>query len=246
MEAALPVTQALGIVICFRNTPFWNIKQGGTILLASFLVVRKVDPNVKFPLESSSDIPPKPKSKSKSKKKDKEKEAGGSSTPAPEKEAPKDQDKKDGQPADSKPNEGEAAKEETPKKDDSNLKEYYQPLTLRFYSNKPATLEPLSRIVKPVAEVQKYMEEVMDRAERAPTGFLAFCLPREAKTAAAIVDESAATSVAPEDARSKTAAVSEVEDADNNNMANETEFEEFDDELKDFYDSPSGLSPMQV
>jgi hypothetical protein len=240
----------------FPEYSILEYQAGGTILIASFLLVRKVDPNTKFPLESSSDIPPKSKSKaSKSKKKDKEKEkleAGGSSTPAPEKAAQKDQDNKepgtagkDAQPADGKPAEGDAAKEDNTKKNESNLKEYYQPLTMRFYSSKPATLEPLSRIVKPLAEVQKYMEEVMDRAERAPTGFLAFHLPREAKTN---VEESA--SVAPEELKPKTTqttgttpgAVSEVEETDN--MANETEFDELEDELKEFYDPPSGLVPL--
>lgn len=245
----------------FPEYSILEYQAGGTILIASFLLVRKVDSNTKFPLESPSDIPPKSKSKSsKSKKKDKEKEkekldAAGPSTPVPEKEAQKDQDNKDSgtagkeaQPTDGKPKEGDAAKEGTPRKGDSNFKEYYQPLTMRFYSSKPATLEPLSRIVKPVAEVQKYMEEVMDRAERAPTGFLAFHLPREANMNV----EEPTTSVAPEDTKSKAtgtttttaATVSEVEETDT--MANETELEDLDDELKDFYDSPSGLAPLHV
>lgn len=244
----------------FPEYSILEYQAGGTILIASFLLVRKIDANTKFPLESPSDVPPKSKSKSsKSKKKDKEKEkekleAGGPSTPAPEKETPKDQDNKesgtagkDAQPADGKPTEGDGAKDENAKKNDSNLKEYYQPLTMRFYSSKPATLEPLSRIVKPLAEVQKYMEEVMDRAERAPTGFLAFHLPREGNTTA----EEPTTSVAPEDAKLKTAqttgtpaagAVSEVEETDN--VANETDVDEWEDELKDFYDAPSGLVPL--
>lgn len=35
--------------------------------------------------------------------------------------------------------------------------------------------------MKPPDQVRKYMNEIMDRAERAPEGFLAFRLPREIK-----------------------------------------------------------------
>lgn len=59
------------------------------------------------------------------------------------------------------------------------LKEYWQPVTFRIHADQAKTLEPLTRVIKPAEEVRKYMNEIMDRAERAPDGFPAFRLPRE-------------------------------------------------------------------
>jgi hypothetical protein len=240
---------------------------GGTVLLASFLLIRKVDPNTKFPLELAADIAPKTKSKaSKSKKKDKGKaaEQSGHSTPAPDgKEA--DEANAAAAPTDEKKqSENSGDKEETattteqPKKEEpSNLKEYYQPITMRFYSSKPATLEPLSRIVKPADEVRKYMEEVMERAERAPGGFLPFRLPREKPLE--IVDEAEATTVGNtsaavgDDAKSRTrdesSAVATPRDIDyggDGAAAEDLEQDDLEFLLKDHYDVPSGLVPIRA
>lgn len=231
------------------------------MLLASFLLVRKVDPNTKFPLEVAADAAPKTKSKaSKSKKKDKGKAAdeSGPSTPAPDNEsnaagAPTEENK---QP------ETNGTKEETPattatneqrkKEEPSNLKEYYQPITMRFYSSKPATLEPLSRIVKPAAEVRKYMEEVMERAERAPAGFLPFRLPREKPLE--IVDEAdAPAAIAAEDVKSRSrdeslaiATPRDVGDGGDAAAVEDVEQEDLEFLLKDYYDPPSGLVPIRA
>lgn len=59
------------------------------------------------------------------------------------------------------------------------LKEYYQPITVRFRADNPNTLQCLWRWVKPQEEVRKWMEEVMDRAECAEEVELAARLPRE-------------------------------------------------------------------
>ncbi|OKL64564.1 hypothetical protein UA08_00131 [Talaromyces atroroseus] len=262
----------------FPEYSILEYQAGGTVLLASFLLVRKVEPNTKFPLEQTPDIAPKSKSKSsKSKKKDKEKaaEKGGPSTPAPEVDSQAvDEKKENNAPGTSTADEKKPAEEgdnktpladttaaAQPKKVDAatNLKEYYQPLTMRFYSSKPAILEPLSRIVKPAAEVRKYMEEVMERAERAPAGFLPFRLPREKPLKAGggdADDHDAANEVTvmAEDAKSKTsdrhqstAAASEVDDmavADDGKA--DLEAEELELLLKDFYEPPNGLVPIRV
>lgn len=235
------------------------------MLLASFLLVHKVDPNTKFPLELAADVAPKTKSKaSKSKKKDKGKvvDQSGPSTPAPDTEAnaataPTDENK---QPDNGGHKEDTTTTTEQPKKEEpSNLKEYYQPITMRFYSSKPATLEPLSRIVKPAAEVRKYMEEVMERAERAPAGFLPFRLPREKPLD--IADEAdkagtpAVTAMAAEDAKSRSRAESiaavatprEVDDGgDAAAAAEDVEQDVMEFLLKDHYDAPSGLVPIRA
>jgi hypothetical protein len=247
----------------FPENTILEYQAGGTIVIASFLIVRKVDPNTKFPIESPSDVAPKSKSKStKSKKKDKEKaENGGTPTPAPEK---KDGDAGKGKPSDNAAStnkdapplalvDGENAsatkdgnngsdttvKKESTENTHSNLKEYYQPMTLRIYSSKPAILEPLSRIVKPAAEVRKYMEEVMDRAERAPVGFLAFRLPRE-ENAPVVVDPDPEADT---DGNNKTVEVADSK-ADQDG-AEEPEVLE-DDDLKEFWDAPSRLVPLPV
>lgn len=250
----------------FPEYTILEYQAGGTVLLASFLLVRKVDPNTKFPLELPADIAPKTKSKaSKSKKKDKGKatDQSGPSTPAPDNEAnaagASTEEKK--QPETSGDKEETTTTTEQPKKEDpSNLKEYYQPITMRFYSSKPATLEPISRIVKPAAEVRKYMEEVMERAERAPAGFLPFRLPREKPLE--IVDEAdkagtpaVVAALAGEDAKSRSrdesiavATPREVDDGGNAAAAAAEDVEQDDLEflLKDHYDAPSGLVPIRA
>lgn len=246
----------------FPEYTILEYQAGGTVLLASFLLVRKVDPNTKFPLELAADIAPKTKSKaSKSKKKDKGKAAdqSGPSTPAPDNEASaagaSTEEKKQSETSGDK-EETTITTEQPNKEEPSNLKEYYQPITMRFYSSKPATLEPLSRIVKPAAEVRKYMEEVMERAERAPAGFLPFRLPREKPLE--IVDEvdkagtpAAVAALAGEDAKSRSRAESIAvatprEMDDGGDAAEDVEQDDLEFLLKDHYDAPSGLVPIRA
>ena len=123
---------------------------------------------------------------------------------------------------------------------------------MRFYSSKPATLEPLSRIVKPAAEVRKYMEEVMERAERAPAGFLPFRLPREKPLE--IVDEAdAPAAIAAEDVKSRSrdeslaiATPRDVGDGGDAAAVEDVEQEDLEFLLKDYYDPPSGLVPIRA
>lgn len=62
--------------------------------------------------------------------------------------------------------------------------DYYQPVTIRMSSTQPRTLEYFLRVVAPVEEVKRYMEDVMDNMTRAEYVLLAMRLPkpeREAK-----------------------------------------------------------------
>ncbi|GFF28906.1 hypothetical protein IFM51744_00687 [Aspergillus udagawae] len=266
---------------------------GGNTVLASFLLIRKVDPNTPFPIEDAS-VPTTSRAKgksTKSKKADKNENKAAEGGEGKEKdkkendksdEAAKEKDKT--QPpsnqdsvtsaTDSKPNATDSAKgsddkgnqkaqAETPSKPDSNkskeskedanksnLKEFYQPVTLRIYSANPKFLEPLARVVKPPDEVRKYMNEVMDRAERAPEGFLALRLPRESKDEHEPEDTRKSGTPAPaanSGARSrflKSNAADEESEIENINGLVEEEDEE--EELKDFYGPPTGLTPLRV
>ncbi|KAH3505853.1 hypothetical protein KXW24_007144 [Aspergillus fumigatus] len=260
---------------------------GGNTVLASFLLIRKVDPNTPFPIEDASVTSTsraKGKSTSKSKKADKnkdkaaeggegkekdKKENGKSDEGAKEKDNAQLSNNQDSATAatdsakgsDNKGN--QKAQAETPSKPDSNkskeskedadksnLKEYYQPVTIRIYSSNPKILEPLARVVKPADEVRKYMNEVMDRAERAPEGFLALRLPRENKDEHEPEDTRKSGTPAPaanSGARSrflKSNAADEESEIENiNGPVEEVEEEE---ELKDFYGPPTGLTPLRV
>ncbi|KAL3450129.1 hypothetical protein BJX65DRAFT_271403 [Aspergillus insuetus] len=250
---------------------------GGTTVLASFLVVRKVDPNTPFPIETASDVTTsraKGKSASKSKKADKNKDKGGEAKPQDEANAKKAenaqnpsenkepaadskqsvQQSQDPKTTDAK--QGASDNQQTKDKpsddkDASNLKEYYQPVTFRIYSNNPKNLEPLARVVKPQEEVRKYMNEIMDRAERAPDGFLAYQLPREQpiEDNEAESDKKGSTPVPGSlvNGRSKLSrgrTVGEESEAENTDRPPEDEEEE--EELKDFYGAPTGLFPLGV
>lgn len=275
---------------------------GGNTVLASFLLVRKVDPNATFPLESATETAnPRAKgkaSKSKSKKADKNKEKASEADKdkgkADDKEKDKPQEKSNDKPetsgtepkpdgdkapasstqadqkaeasetpnkrstdkddskdkkVDSKDKDKEKENKEKEKDKDSNLKEYYQPVTFRIFTNNPKVLEPLGRVVKPPDEVRKYMNEIMDRAERAPEGFLAYRLPREEpddnKQAPETEDSGKKTGTPVPAARgrlqSRSKTVDEESDVENIEGAVEEEEEE---ELKDFYGPPTGLPPM--
>ncbi|KAL2823648.1 hypothetical protein BDW59DRAFT_148430 [Aspergillus cavernicola] len=264
---------------------------GGTTVLASFLLLRKVDPSTPFPIETAPDIvPSRAKGKSASKSKKAEKNKDKSATAQKEKSVAKEEgaaaktgatnpqssenmkspdiDSNQGPPAqgDQKtqqdPDLTKPASDTQQGKDKvgndkkaSNLKEYYQPITFRIYSTNPKILEPLARVVKPADEVRKYMNEIMDRVERAPEGFIAYQLPREHA-----VDEhependkknGTGTPVPGSlvNGRSKLSRgrnVGEESDADINDMIAKEEEEEEEEELKDFYGAPTGLMPVGI
>lgn len=56
--------------------------------------------------------------------------------------------------------------------------DYYQPVTIRLYAPAGRHLENLSRVVAPKEEVQRYMNDVMDKMTRAEYVLLAMRLPR--------------------------------------------------------------------
>lgn len=269
---------------------------GGNTVLASFLLVRKVDPNTPFPIEPASETGgSRAKGKASKSKKGKNKDKGVDDDKGKEKGKQSDKDKDqtnekgkgDGDAqstakqdaasasADGKqtPVEGTIAasedankkNQEKPDKPDSdkktakdksedakktdNLKEYYQPVTFRIHSTNPKVLEPLSRVVKPADEVRKYMNEIMDRAERAPDGFLAYRLPREEADEPEAEDSSSNTKKggtpvpAGRSRLSKGRAV-ENEESEAENLEGAAEEEEEEEELKDYYGPPTGLVPM--
>ncbi|KAK5943308.1 hypothetical protein PMZ80_004315 [Knufia obscura] len=57
--------------------------------------------------------------------------------------------------------------------------EYYQPITMVVKAAQHRTIETIARSAKPLSEVQKYMQEVMEKKTRAPQDFLVHRLPRE-------------------------------------------------------------------
>ncbi|KAF5863678.1 hypothetical protein ETB97_009611 [Aspergillus alliaceus] len=253
----------------------------GNTVLASFLLVRKVDPNTSFPIETASEVTnsrSKGKSASRSKKGDKskdkdknkegeklekEKEKAESSAqptssqtapatisdkPTPiegEKPAGDQADQKapsttaQAQPDSDKPQSKDKAEDTTKA---SNLKEYYQPVTFRIHSPNPKVLEPLSRVVKPPDEVRKYMNEIMDRAERAPDGFLAFRLPREDAGEEQDAEDKKKGGTPVPASRSRLSRGRTVDDE--SDIENREELIEEEEVLKDYYGPPTGLVPM--
>ncbi|KAJ6106907.1 hypothetical protein N7512_010424 [Penicillium capsulatum] len=229
-------------------------------MLASFLVVRKVDPNTPFPIESAQDAASgrgKGKGASKSKKGKAEKGKDGDETPAPGQAAPptstetptkaEPSNKPDANPASQEPSGTPAGTPAEPAATETKLKEYWQPVTFRIHAPQSKILEPLTRVVKPADEVRKYMNEIMDRAERAPDGFPAFRLPREEAreafesegTPVSVTNAAAASRIRPSRAGVKVEEESEVE----NNLP---DMEEEEEELKDFYGDPMGLPPLRT
>ncbi|PYI06537.1 hypothetical protein BO78DRAFT_342988 [Aspergillus sclerotiicarbonarius CBS 121057] len=255
---------------------------GGNTVLASFLLVKKVDPNTPFPLESASETTTtraKGKaSKSKSKKADKNKDQAGEADKEKETEKDKSKDKANDKPESSTddpkpdgdkpagtaqpeqkaessatPNKSSTDKEDSKgkkgdAKDTSNLKEYYQPVTFRIFSNNPKVLEPLSRVVKPADEVRKYMNKIMDRAERAPDGFLAYRLPQEEtddnQGREAEDTKKSGTPVPGGRGRLQSRSKTMDEESDLENIEKLAVEEEEEEELKDYYGPPTGLPPM--
>lgn len=207
-------------------------------VIASFLIVRKVDPNTPFPLETATEAAAKSKSKGK-----------GASKAKSDKKV---KDEK-GQPANATPN--QPAPTDTPQKQEptdpatpgvpntpseANLKEYYQPVTFRIHAPNAKILEPLARVVKPADEVRKYMNEIMDRAERSADGYLAMQLPHEPQEPLEVEGTPASSGAG---TRSRLSRVQLAEDSEVESTGFEFE-EEDEDDLKDFYDAPSGLAPM--
>lgn len=216
-------------------------------ILASFLIVKKVDPNTPFPIETAPDAGTgrtKGKGASKSKKGAKAEKAAETPTPAdiPPKQEPSDskEDAKPGQSETPGTPGGKPASE-------ANLKEYWQPVTFRIHAANPRILEPLTRVVKPADEVRKYMNEIMDRAERAPDGFPAFRLPyedaREAFEAESTPACTAATAASSRSRPSKAAVKPVEEESEIENNVAEVEEEE---DLMDFYGAPMGMPPLRV
>lgn len=218
-------------------------------VIASFLVVRKVAPNTPFPLEAATEANSKSKGKGASKAK---------------KGEPKVKTDKGKLPADSPaPSQPATPTTETPQKQEptdqtgsltpglpgtpaseANLKEYWQPVTFRIHAPNAKILEPLARVVKPADEVRKYMNDIMDRAERAPDGYLAMRLPREAASESFEKDGTPASSgnVGTRSRLSRVQLAGEESEAENSGF----EFEEDEEDLKDFYDAPSGLPPLKA
>ncbi|EZF76535.1 hypothetical protein H105_02172 [Trichophyton soudanense CBS 452.61] len=135
-----------------------------------------------------------------------------------------------------------------PKAKESNVKEYYQPVTLRLHASNPRTLEPLGRVVKPPGEVRDYMNGVMDRIERADIEYLAFRLPQEPRRVrgAAAGDEISKLAGPARGASKLNGTESESGvatprhgDRDNNGSISAEEV------LQDHYDLPSGLAPLR-
>lgn len=223
-------------------------------MLASFLVVKKVDPNTPFPIEPPPDTATgRAKMKGAPKAKKPDAKGKGKNSPAPATPTQADEPSSTGTPQNPetiKPN-GEApgtpGTPSEPPTTPANLKEYWQPVTWRIHSTTPRLLEPLTRVVKPADEVRKYMNEVMDRAERAPDGFPALRLPRE-EAREAFESEgtpaSTANAAAANASRSRSSRVklAEEESEAENNVGGLEE----DDELLDFYGSPSGLPPLKI
>jgi len=61
---------------------------------------------------------------------------------------------------------------------EEEVREVYQPVTVRFRAGDTHTLGILAKVVAPQEEVRAYMEGIMGRCERAEEGFLALRLPR--------------------------------------------------------------------
>lgn len=57
--------------------------------------------------------------------------------------------------------------------------DYYQPITIRLYAYQGRQLEALQKVVAPIEEVRRYMDDVMDHATRAEYVLLAMRLPKD-------------------------------------------------------------------
>ncbi|KAJ6161399.1 hypothetical protein N7470_004795 [Penicillium chermesinum] len=222
-------------------------------LLASFLITRKVDPNTPFPIETAPEPTTargKGKGASKSKKKGKAEEKNetpetpapnqATTTPSTNPPATSESAEKSDTKQDGSGGPGEGAKKE------ANLKEYWQPVTFRIHAADSRILEPLTRVVKPPDEVRKYMNEIMDRAERAPDGYLALRLSREEAVEAIAAENTTASTPQTTTARHRSSRASVVKVEEEPEMEDTQVEEDLEEELKDFYGDPMGLPPLRV
>ncbi|KAK2771156.1 hypothetical protein FQN53_005155 [Emmonsiellopsis sp. PD_33] len=227
---------------------------GGTTVIASFLVIKKIDPSAPSP-----DIVGAAGGKAKSKKAKAASATANatptdtpSRTPVPEQESASNLESKPGQ---SDKTTTKTTQPETPTTSDTKavatpkpkIKEYYQPVTMRLHANNPRTLEPLARVVNPPNEVRQYMNDIMDRMERADIEYLALRLPREGTKNGADEEETGGDESRSVRGKSKGR-------GDENGVVVKQEggaglgdyaAEMFEDELKEFYDMPSGIVPLR-
>ena len=136
--------------------------------MASFLVTKKVDPSAPHADSTTDEATSKQRSK-------KSKKAAETAAPTPADASPNETPSQTLVPKQEETEKSLA----TTKQDDSNIKEFYQPVTMCLRAHSSKILDPLSRVVKPAAEVRQYMNEVMDRMDRADIEYLAMRLPRE-------------------------------------------------------------------
>lgn len=61
--------------------------------------------------------------------------------------------------------------------------DYYQPMTIRLYAHQGRQLDALQKVVAPIDEVRRYMDDIMDNTTRAEYVLLAMRLPKEVKEA---------------------------------------------------------------
>jgi len=215
------------------------------VILASFLVVRKVDPSKPFPIEPEGE-PATSRGKSKASKSKKGKGKDAIEPPTPNPADPTDTPQKI-EPTDAAPNLTVPATPGTPETptpivNETKLKEYWQPVTFRIHASNPRILEPLTRVVKPADEVRKYMNEIMDRAERAPDGFPAFRLPREEARAFESEGTPASGTNVSRSRPSRAAVKAPEEESEVENLLDVEE----EEDLLDFYGAPMGLPPLKA
>ncbi|EFQ99825.1 hypothetical protein MGYG_02837 [Nannizzia gypsea CBS 118893] len=231
---------------------------GNTTVIASFLAIKKIGPP-----GSSMEFNKKAPVKVRGKKAKLLQTAAASNpsegqpnTPAPqlENEDTKDADiaaGEDSKAADapSTPNTAPSPSGTKPKAKESNVKEYYQPVTLRLHANNPRTLEPLGRVVKSPSEVRDYMNNVMDKIERADIEYLAFRLPRYQRRGPSAATGDEIKPIGPTRGSSKhngaedESGVATPRAVDRGNGGSKPVEEEV---LQNHYDLPSGLVPLRA
>lgn len=138
----------------------------------------------------------------------------------------------------------DTAKSDTKPKTKSNVKEYYQPITIRVHGS-PKVLDPLARVVKPPEQVRQHMNDTMDRMERADIEYLAMRLPREKpREEIGAGDGPVATGPARWNANNNGSGRAKAKGVITDIGLPEKDEEE-EEELKDCYDFPSGLVPLR-
>ncbi|EEH18049.1 hypothetical protein PABG_00612 [Paracoccidioides brasiliensis Pb03] len=242
---------------------------GGTTVIASFLVIKKIDPSAPPPNSSNSAAGGKGKSK-------KSKLASATETPAPtdtsinnntpvphqgtpnpETQLPQPDKHIAAKPEAQTTTTTSTTEGKPPPK--PKIKEYYQPVTMRLRANNPRTLEPLARVVNPPAEVRQYMNDIMDRMERADIEYLALRLPHEGSTQngsgnepAQLIGDQQACGIGSKskgrgDSGPENGVAVKQEDGGNilPNQGDDVEAVEVEEKLKEFYDMPSGIVPFR-